>query len=267
MDLSRRGELEIELRVGALLVEILGEDDAGDLLLGMHLISYDTVDFDFSEGTATLVDGKLELTIKPIENECDDPRRATLLLKYRPKVHLFRPLTVWDFVGAWLRPLRLYALTGFAMAVIGWGLGVAFYSHKTALQAVDQRAAGHQRQELPMAATHFLSYVLVRDKERVRSSEDGGIPEVPVRFPGVTLELPIGQRMTGNYSAELKSFKDDRTLMTQNVLRAQESAAGRTVAVLVPAELLDTGIYYSVVLRGDHSEEIDRFTFHVIADK
>jgi hypothetical protein len=76
---------------------------------------------------------------------------------------------------------------------------------------------------------------------------------------------------SGAYSADLKTFSGDRTLMTQNFLRAKPTAAGTTVAIVVPADLLEAGTYCTVQLHltstNGRSEHINRFTFKVVADE
>jgi hypothetical protein len=71
-----------------------------------------------------------------------------------------------------------------------------------------------------------------------------------------------------SYFANLETFTGDRTLMSQKGLRAQHTANGRVVPIVVPAALLTAGTYYTVQLHSmnakSHSTALYRFTFAVL---
>ena len=84
-----------------------------------------------------------------------------------------------------------------------------------------------------------------------------------LRSAAISLELPLGQSTgTGSYTAELKAFTGDQTLMTQNVLKSVRSDGGETVEIIVPADLLKADTYYTVHLH--LSDRTDHFTFKVV---
>jgi hypothetical protein len=110
--------------------------------------------------------------------------------------------------------------------------------------------------------------MLIRDDQRVRGSGTVPIPEISLslRSAAIGLELPIGQSTgTETYTAELKAFTGDQTLMTQNVLRPVRSDGGETVEIIVPADLLKANNYYTVHLHS--SDRTDHFTFKVVSTR
>jgi hypothetical protein len=265
LDLTQKKQLQIEVAAGASLIEIRGEDDRGDLLLATHLISYAANAFEFSRDTAVLSNGTLKLGVTPIAKLGQESPRAMLSLNYHPKFHLPWLATAWrDFRNSG-RTIRSYALAGVAMAIIGWGIAGVFYAHKIkVLEQKLQQAHGNQQQLSPTAARAIISYTLTRDDQRVRGVETVGIPEISLlHSPAVSLELPLsGTAETRSYSAELKTFAGDRTLMTQNFLQATRTNAGSVVEIVFPADLLKADTYYTVHL---HSQDAtDRFTFKVV---
>ena len=269
LDLAQKTQLQIGLEAGASLIEIRGEDERGELLLATHLVSYVNNEFEFSRATATFAHGGLKLGVTPIATLGQGPPRALLSLNYRPDFQFTRPWTAWrDFRSPW-RTIRAYALAGLAIALIGWGVAGAFYAHRVkVLEQQLQHAHGNQQQLLPTAARAIVSYTLTRDDQRVRGVETAGIPEISLRLhsSAVSLELPLPQTVEArSYSAELKTFTADRTLMTQNYLQPTRTDAGWVVEIVLPADLLKPDTYYTVHLHSP--DRADHFTFRVVADK
>jgi hypothetical protein len=269
LDLTQKRQLQIEVEAGARLIEIRGEDDRGDLILATHLITYANNVFEFSRAAAVLNSGKLKLGVTPIATLGQEPPRAMLSLNYHPKLQWTWLSAAWrDFRNSG-RPIRAYALAGLAMALIGWGVAGAFYAHKVkVLEQKLQQAHRDQHQLLPTAARAIISYTLTRDDQRVRGVEAAGIPEISLRFHSraVSLELPLSR--TGeahSYSAELKTFTGDQTLMTQNFLQPTGTNAGSVVEIVLPVDLLKADTYYTVHLHS--SDTTDHFTFKVVADQ
>jgi len=155
------------------------------------------------------------------------------------------------------------------MALIGWGVAGAFYSHKVKeLEQKLQLARRNQQQLSPTAARAIVSYALIRDDQRVRGSETIGIPEISLHLhsPAISLELPLTSIAgTPSYSAELKTFKGDQTLMTQNFLQPTRTENGSIVEIVVPVDLLKADTYYTVHLHS--SGRTDRFTFKVVDNR
>ena len=84
--------------------------------------------------------------------------------------------------------------------------------------------------------------------------------------PAISLELPLTSIAgTPNYTAELKTFTGDQTLMTQNFLQPTRTENGPIVEILVPVDLLKADTYYTVHLLS--SGRTDRFTFKVLDNR
>jgi hypothetical protein len=268
LDLTQKRQLQIEIQAGVSLIEIRGEDDRGDLLLATHLISYADNAFEFARSTAVLSNGKLKFGVTPVAKLGQEAPRAILSLKYYPKFHLPSFLTAWHGFRSSGRPIRWYALAGVAMVLIGWGVTGVFYARKIKLLEQQlQQVQRNQQQLSPTAARAIISYTLTRDDQRVRGFETADIPEIALlRSPAVSLVLPLSRTEEARtYSAELKTFSGDRTLLTQNFLQATRTDAGPAVEIVIPADLLKADTYYTVHL---HSQDTtDRFTFKVVANQ
>jgi hypothetical protein len=155
------------------------------------------------------------------------------------------------------------------MALIGWGVAGAFYSHKVKeLEQKLELARRNQQQLSPTAARAIISYALIRDDQRVRGTQTIGIPEISLHLhsPAISLELPLTSIAgTPSYSAELKTFTGDQTLMTQNFLQLTRIENGSIVEIVVPVDLLKADTYYTVHLHS--ADRTDRFTFKVVDNR
>jgi hypothetical protein len=155
------------------------------------------------------------------------------------------------------------------MALLGWGVAGAFYSHKVKeLEQQLQLARRNQRQLSPTDARAIISYVLIRDDQMVRGTGTAGIPEISLHLhsPAIGLELPLPPTAkVPGYNAELKTFTGDQTLMTQNFLQPRRADSGSVVEIVVPADLLKADTYYTVHLHS--SDRTDRFTFKVVDNR
>lgn len=98
-DLADPGEVQIELKEGAKLIEIRGVDDGGEFLLGTHLISYAGEAFESSRVVQSLHNGQLGLMVSPIPAS-DDGARAVLTLAFKRSFHM-------DWLGAFARAWRM----------------------------------------------------------------------------------------------------------------------------------------------------------------
>jgi hypothetical protein len=268
LDLTQQRLHQIEVESGASLIEIRAEDDRGDLMLATHFLTYANNAFDFSKETAVLSKGKLEFEVTPIAKPADGPPRAKLSLKYKQSFPLVRLSSDWrDFrMSRWT--IRSYALAAVAMVIIGWGVAGVFYAHRIKMLEQELKQAHRNQQQLaPTAARAILSYTLTRDDQRVRGTETASIPEISLlHSPAVSFELPLPRTTeAGGYSAEVKTFAGDQTLITQNFLQATRTDEGPVVAIVLPADLLKAGTYYTVHLHS--SDRIDRFTFKVVANQ
>ena len=269
LDLTEKHQLQVGLEAGASLIEIRGSDERGDLLLATHFIPYANDTFEFSRGTTKLGAGELEFEVIPIATGGKKPLQAILSLNYHAAFQWSHPWIGWrEFAGGRIT-LRAYVLAGLAMALIGWGVAAAFYSHK--VKELDQKlqlARRNQQQLSPTSARAIISYALIRDDLRVRGTETTGIPEISLHLhsPAISLDLPLSST-TGSpsYSAELKTFTGDQTLMTQNFLQPTRNENGSIVEIVVPVDLLKADTYYTVQLHS--SDRTDRFTFKVVDNR
>ncbi|MBZ5489491.1 MAG: hypothetical protein LAO76_00995 [Acidobacteriia bacterium] len=269
LDLTQKHQLQVVLDAGASLIEIRGHDEHGDLLLATHFIPYVNNTFESSRGTAKLGAGKLEFKIIPVATGGQRPPQAILSLNYHSAFQLTRPWMAWRELASFRITLREYVLAGLAIALIGWGLATAFYSHKVKeLEQKLELARRSQQQLSPTAARAIISYALIRDDQRVRGTETAGIPEISLHLhsPAISLELPLTPTAKDStYSAELKTFTGDQTLMTQNFLQPTRADNGSVVEIVVPVDLLKADTYYTVHLHS--SDRTDRFTFKVVDNR
>jgi hypothetical protein len=266
LDLTQKHQLQVGLEAGASLIEIRGRDERGDLLLATHFIPYANNTFESSRETAKLGAGELEFEVIPVATGAQSPPQAILSLSYHPQFQWTHPWTAWREFADFRITLRAYVLAGLAMALLGWGVAGAFYSHNVKdLEQKLQLARRNQQQLSPTAARAIISYALIRDDQRVRGTETAGIPEISLHLhsPAISLELPlIPTAKDSSYSAELKTFTGDQTLMTQNFLQPRRTDSGSVVEIVVPVDLLKTDTYYTVHLHS--SDRTDRFTFKVV---
>jgi hypothetical protein len=269
LDLTQKHQLQVGLEAGASLIEIRGSDERGDLLLATHFIPYANDTFESSWGTAKLGAGKLEFEVIPVATGGQRPPQAILSLNYHPAFQLTRPWMAWREFASLRITLRAYLLAGSAIALIGWGLVSAFYSHKVKeLEQKLELARRNQQQLSPTAARAIISYALIRDDQRVRGTETTSIPEISLHLhsPAISLELPLTSTTgASGYSAELKTFTGDQTLMTQNFLQPTRTENGSIVEIVVPVDLLKADTYYTVHLHS--SDRTDRFTFKVVDNR
>jgi hypothetical protein len=269
-DLTQKHQLQVGLDAGASLIEIRGNDEHGDLLLATHLIPYVNNTFESSKGIAKLGAGELEFRVIPVATVGERPPQAILSLNYHARFQWTRPLIAWREFASFRITLRAYLLAGLAMALIGWGVAGAFYSHKVREleQKLELAARRNQLQLSPTSARAIISYALIRDDRRVRGTETNGIPEISLHLhsPAISLELPLTSIAgTPSYSAELKTFTGDQTLMTQNFLQPTRTDNGSVVEMVVPVDLLKADTYYTVLLHS--SNRTDRFTFKVVDNR
>jgi hypothetical protein len=269
LDLTQKHQLQVGLDAGATLIEIRGRDERGDLLLATHFIPYGNNTFESSRGTAKLGPGELEFKVIPVATVGQRWPQAILSLNYHARFQWTRPLIAWrEFASFRITP-RAYLLAGLAMAFVVWGVAGAFYSHK--IKELEQKlelARRNQQQLSPTAARAIVSYALIRDDQRVRGTEAIGIPEISLHLhsPAISLELPLTSIAgSPNYTAELKTFTGDQTLMTQNFLQPTRTENGSIVEIVVPVDLLKADTYYTVHLLS--SGRTDRFTFKVLDNR
>jgi hypothetical protein len=269
LDLTQKHQSQVGLEAGASLIEIRGRDERGDLLLATHFIPYANNTFESSRGTAKLGAGELEFEVIPVATGGQRHPQAILSLNYHAAFQWTYPWIAWRAFADFRITLRAYVLAGLAMALIGWGVSGAFYSHKVKeLQQKLQLARQNQQQLSPTAARAIISYALIRDDQRIRGTQTAGIPEISLHLhsPAISLQLPLTSTAgIPSYSAELKTFTGDQTLMTQNFLQPTRTENGSILEIVVPVDLLKADTYYTVHLHS--SDRTDRFTFKVVDNR
>jgi hypothetical protein len=269
LDLTQKHQSQVGLEAGASLIEIRGRDEDGDLILATHFLLYANDTFESSRGTAKLGSGELEFKVIPVATGGQKPPQAILSLNYHATFQWSHPWIGWRELAGVRITVRAYVLAGLAMALIGWGVAGAFYSHRVKeLEQKLELARRNQQQLSPTAARAIISYALIRDDQRVRGTETTAIPEISLHLhsPAISLGLPLSSTTgSSSYSAELKTFTGDQTLMTQNFLQPTRTENGSIVEIVVPVDLLKADTYYTVHLHS--SDRTDRFTFKVVDNR
>ena len=94
---------------------------------------------------------------------------------------------------------------------------------------------------------------------------------VPDRATLVDLKLPIGNDVYPFYRAVLKPFLEEKEILSENLLRAQPTAAGPVILFTVPSIFLAHNKDYMVDLKYVTPKgklgELNSFTFHVSRKK
>ncbi|MGC2745500.1 MAG: hypothetical protein WA672_20210 [Candidatus Angelobacter sp.] len=99
--LTRAGELLVDLSEGDKLIEIHGESEGSELLLGTHMLTYAEQEVGFSKAVLPLKHGELELTVSPCSN-CDSEARAVLTFSFKRKFQA----SLGTLAHAWI-PLKV----------------------------------------------------------------------------------------------------------------------------------------------------------------
>lgn len=259
-DLGQEHLLEIEIDAGAQLLELRGEDKAGDLLLSTFAIPYAGELFSFSRATVPLHGGKLKIIVWP-KPMIADTARARLAFEYHQRALIWRMQDIREFLDSSLTGIRRHALPALGSFVLGIALvTLLMRSHKTP----------SLRGSAPKATGAIISYLLVSDDQRVRSGAGARSTEVLLEpdLQVVRLELATpGLPTSATYRADLKTFTENEDVFSATVY-ARQTSAGSKVALHVPADLLREGKYYTVYLwwlkPDGQSTEVTRFTFQAV---
>ena len=290
IELDRESQLRFEIQEGAELIEIWAHDKDRDLLLATQLIGYAEGQGMAPVNSTISIQGrkKLVLSITPTAG-IQEVRSATVSLVCFSDAHSM----AWGKDGNrfwnWFGPVPKYALASTALLALGWYVGANMYRHelsaqRTAYERVNQELARERMERaslpnLPEKVTQkeqlapTLSYMLLGDDSIVRGA---GGPEqptvvVPDRPALVDLKLPIGNDAHPFYRAVLKPFLKEKEVLTENLLRAQPTAAGPVILFTVPSIFLAHNKDYMVDLRYVTPKgklgELNTFTFHVSKKK
>ena len=266
LNLDQDRQVTLELEAGIAFVAIQAKDGSDDIALATHFISYVDEAFEFSKSSGALGRGKIQFTVAPIGEVNSYPAKGSVTLNYRPAFQVGKALAGWGlFPGG--RKIRFYALIVVAAVLVGWAAIGAFYAREAkVLEQELERSRRYQSQPSPAIARAVISYVLVRDDQRVRGAGKAGIPEISLRRypPVVSLELPLNDTTAPDgYKVELKPFTGEQTLLTESSLKSTSTDAGPTLEIVFSSDLLKPNTYYTVFLYS--RDRTDRFTFKAVA--
>jgi hypothetical protein len=264
LDWTEQAELEIGVEAGINLVEIKGEDENGDLTLATHVVSYFDNQFEFTTACVALEGGTLIFQVTPVATNGYKTPRAVLSLRYKPRFQVVSLKATWGKVKKARPNLWRYAFVGLAMAVLGWGVASISYIHE--IRSLKEAFQTGQ-QDRPLSSTAekaIVSYIITPDDQRVRGTEEAGVPEILLRPPAIILQLALqGIPRAQHYSVEIRDFAGDQMLMVQNSLKPVRAERGEIIEIVVPTNLLLSNAYYTVYLHS--SGRLDRFSFKVIS--
>ena len=266
MDLTQMAHLDIPLDEDAKVVEIWGEDGQGKLLLATHFIRQVEKQSKASQGKTILKDAALELNVNPAAIGASDAR-ARMTLQPIAASRIIQTQGIWSFLFKSRWPIRGYALAALVMGLILAVAATIYLSRRT--RSIEQAGPpAHKSEPAPTVPRAVISYAMIPDDQRVRGPEETGIPSISVnsRPPVINLELRLSPTMKSeNYTAELKTFAGDRTLLTQTGLRPRQTHTGPVIEIAFPADLLEPGGYYTVSVQS--SGVTNRFTFKAVSSR
>jgi hypothetical protein len=263
LELTEQTEIEVGIEAGINLIEIRAEDENGDLSLATHMVSYLDNQFESTTASVALEGGRLTLQVTPVAANGYKTPRAILALKYKPSFEFVRPKAIWHKMKSARRKLGRYAFVGLAMAFLGWGIASISYIHEIRSLKEALRTGQQDRPLSSTAEKAIVSYAITPDDQRVRGTEEAGVPEISLRPTAIILQLALqGIPRAQHYSVELKNFAGDQMLMVQNSLKPVRTERGEVLEIVVPTDLLLANAYYTAYL---HSPgRLDRFSFKVI---
>lgn len=294
IDLDHEDQLGFEIQEGAELIEIWARDKEKDLLLATQLIGYTEGQGVAPVNTTISIKGrkKLVLSITP-SPATSEARSATVTLVCLSDAQSVAWGKDTNSFWQWFGPVPKFALASTALIALGWYVGSHMYRQELYLQRaaydrVNRELAQERSAHASLAVPHeavppgengspkqspTLSYTLLSDDSIVRGP---GGPEqpmvvVPERPTLVDLKLPIGNDVHPFYRAVLKPFLEEREILSENLLRAQPTAAGPVILFTVPSIFLAHNKDYMVDLKYMTSKgklgELNSFTFHVSRKK
>jgi len=294
IDLDYEDQLRFEIQEGAELIEIWARDQDKDLLLATQLIGY-TEGQGLAPANFTIsIKGRKKLVVSITPSAATaEVRSATVMLSCLSDAHSVAWGKDTNSFWRWLGPVPKFALASTALVAMGWYVGSHMYRQElfaqraaydranrelsrerathASLMAPSETVASAENGNQKQAAT--LSYTLLGDDSIVRGP---GGPEqptvvVPDRATLVDLKLPIGNDVYPFYRAVLKPFLEEKEILSENLLRAQPTAAGPVILFTVPSIFLAHNKDYMVDLKYVTPKgklgELNSFTFHVSRKK
>jgi hypothetical protein len=279
-DLGVQKQCDVEIEEGAELVELVGEDGSGDLLLAAHRVAYsESRGIAPSQASVQLKESAIELNIKPDSVSTGDQlHRARLSMTWEPaatydtqKRHStqIRGRTWWPFARLAVATLTIF--------VIGWAAG-HYSASRPESTSVGPTLVTPSAAKTPDLSTNqsanakpYQVYPLVPDEEIVRGSGGPDWPSVVIpsepallRF---NLPLPPGVGK-GPFLVTLKPLQGKNVLLTETV-KKDTSASNTILSMWVPSTILRTGQDYTIQIlpaAGNRSQEdLSSYSFRTVA--
>jgi hypothetical protein len=265
-DAAQRHEVHVGLSAGSTLVEICGEDETGEVVLGTHLLEYGSKEFLCSSAAIALRRGTLRWNVVPITAAEKQAPEGLLTVDYSPQLRWYLPglrSIRWSRAG---RMVTSHLLAAAVAGLLGWGIASSFYGHRFHLRerSLEQAWQEQQRAQLAQGST-LISSTLTRDEDRVRGSGTYHLPSISLydHPAAIRLVLLLPHRQEAQrYRAELNSFSGDRKLLVQDLLAPKAAEDTTMVELIVPGGLLEEG-YYTVDLYS--ASGTDHFTFRAVS--
>ncbi len=277
--IERSGGQTLQLQEGAELIEVVGSDSSGDLVLGVYPVPYDERGaFSAISDTLTTRSGAVRVEITPAA----DPHSATLSLTFEPKESLaFGSLhhhwRTWAFLPRLVLPISAAVLLGFWLgrttSVQNRQPKPSEAAETVPMRPVPEKSASVQLPKSGPSSPPPLSIALVPDELATRSAGGGSLPRLilPEQEAVVRLEMPVpAQDAKKTFSVTLKTF-DGAEVLAESSLHTSGTAEHPMVVFEVPSGLLRADESYSVLLRARTGartwEEVTSYTFQTEAGR
>jgi len=267
-DPCQKGEVRIDLTVGAKIAELWTNDECGELLLGTHLLRYGNAERLLASTACMQIAGsEVEIIVSDDVSGDENADRAIL-----GSLHVSCIPPVAHLWPEWSRSLQ-YAALALALIALGWVGGTE--SRNRALRT--QRARMENvKQELPTAVSPPSPVSAVTTQrlipyDETRGGESSAVTQVQLapQTQLVELDLPIPASGSATFTAILKTFPQ-RTLLMSEQLTSDPSHAAGFLRLSVPSNLLASSKTYIIDLTarvGARNETVRTYIFQVGGDQ
>ena len=268
VDAGRQHKAYFEVEEGARLVEFVTRDEAGEVLLGTYLIEY-SESLNIKPSTATVRWGRTAVTISVSPSVSPAQGQSALLT-----VALRGPARAGENAPlGFPRRAFFYGALALILIFVGWTLRLvkdrhSLSSHNVRIETLQREIAGAR---LPASSPELVPQGVVSQalapydlSTRGGETDPARIISLPTRSSVLELELPTFRSQRRSFRAILKSFPQQRELLSEELVRP--TGLENMVRFPVPASLLSNGKDYLVELRGTGapgSGESRFFVFHV----
>lgn len=273
LDTEEQTTLDLSIEEGANLIEIRGQDAAGDVLLGTHLIEYDESGFATGKAKFILEAESIGLEVLPVATQEGLPLVATV----RFSLHVHSAVQVKQGFAMWLdlmlsagRKIALPAATFFMGMLIAAVLDRKLPVEKSPTE--QQVASVHEQPLAPSHASHESWYRLFPDEDITRGGRSSGLPTVSIDHDSDLLrfELPIEAitERVSDYAVELWAVDGNARILDYDSLKPQYTSHGNALKVPVPAAVLKPEAYYTfklLVRQRSRREWLSNFSFQVLS--